>query len=107
MRTEQQSNASGNEPQSSRMANCYCTLSNMRSLIASLFVRDRGMVVFLAFLVLVIIVLPMVTLSLIARLALSATFALTLILGAFATIRHRILIALVVILALGALSAGL
>jgi hypothetical protein len=54
------------------------------------------MAFFLAFLVLTTIVLPMVTLSRVGRLALSLVFALTLIFGAFATIRHRTAIYLVI-----------
>jgi hypothetical protein len=64
-------------------------------------------VFFLAFLVLVIIVVPMVNLSLFSRLALSGTFVITLISGAFATIRHRLLTALVITLAVAALSVDL
>jgi hypothetical protein len=62
------------------------------------------MVLFLAFLVLVIIVVPMVNLSQFSRLALSATFVLTLFSGACATIRHRILTVLAVTIAVAALS---
>jgi voltage-gated potassium channel len=79
----------------------------MKSLTAFLFGRDLGMVVFLVFLVLVIIVVPMVYLSQPSRLALSAAFVLTLIVGAFATIRHRILTGLAVALAVAGLSADL
>jgi hypothetical protein len=79
----------------------------MQSLSDFFFGRDRGMGFFLAFLVLVIIVAPMVNLSQFSRLTLSATFALTLIIGAFATIRNRIVIALAVILAVTALSVSL
>lgn len=65
------------------------------------------MAYFLAFLVLVIIVVPMLNLSEFSRLGLSAIFATTLISGAFATIRHRILIALAVSMAVAAISADL
>jgi hypothetical protein len=61
--------------------------------------RDRGMVFFLAFLIFTTIFVPMVTLSLVGRLVLSLTFALTLIFGASATIQHRPVIYLVVALA--------
>ena len=54
------------------------------------------MVFFLSFLVLTTIVLPVVTLSLVGRLALSLAFALTLIFGASATIRHWAAIYLVI-----------
>src|SRR5439155_10928653 len=64
--------------------------------VSIFFGRDRGMVFFLAFLVLTTIIVPMVTLSQIGRLALSLIFALTLIFGAFATIQHRIAIYFVI-----------
>jgi hypothetical protein len=51
---------------------------------------------FLGFLVLATIILPVVTLSQLGRLALSLSFALMLIFGTFATIRHRAIIYLVV-----------
>ncbi len=54
------------------------------------------MLFFLGFLVLTTIVLPVVTLSQVGRLASSLAFALMLIFGAFATIRHRVAIYLVV-----------
>ncbi|HKE27653.1 MAG TPA: hypothetical protein VKB88_35100 [Bryobacteraceae bacterium] len=54
------------------------------------------MVFFLSFLVLTTIVLPVVTLSLVGRLALSLAFALTLIFGASATSRHWAAIYLVI-----------
>ena len=47
------------------------------------------MAFFLAFLVITTVVVLMVPLSLLGRLALSFTFALTLIFGAFAIIRRR------------------
>jgi len=65
------------------------------------------MVFFLAFLVLATIFVPMVTLPLLGRLALSLMFVLTLISGAFATIQHRIFIGLVVILAISTMAVGL
>src|SRR5262245_23482108 len=67
-----------------------------RQHVSIFFGRDRGMVFFLCFLTLTAIVLPMVALSQLGRLALSLTFALTLILGAFATIQRRIVIYLVI-----------
>ena len=54
------------------------------------------MVFFLGFLVVTTIVLPVVTLSQAGRVALSLAFCLMLIFGAFATIRHRAAICLVV-----------
>src|SRR5262249_30718742 len=68
---------------------------------------DRGMVLFLAFLVLTTIFVPMVTLSQLGRLALALVFVLTIIFGAFATIRHRVVQYLVVALAVLALAVGL
>lgn len=63
------------------------------------FGRDRGIPLFLGFLVLTTIVLPVVSLSLAGRLALFLAFALMLIFGAFATIHQRAAIYLVVGLA--------
>jgi hypothetical protein len=54
------------------------------------------MPLFLGFLVLTTIVLPVVTLSQVGRLTLSLAFALMLIFGAFATIHHRAVIYIVV-----------
>jgi hypothetical protein len=54
------------------------------------------MVFFLGFLTLTTIILPVVALSQVGRLALSLAFALMLIFGAFATIRHRAAIYLVI-----------
>lgn len=62
------------------------------------------MVYFLAFLVLVIVIVPVVNLSQISRLVLSGMLGLTLIFGAIATIQHRLLIGLVVTLAIAALT---
>jgi len=53
------------------------------------------------------IVLPVVTLSQVGRLALSLTFPLMLIFGAFATIRHRAAIYLVVGLTIATLAVDL
>jgi voltage-gated potassium channel len=68
---------------------------------------DRGMPFFLGFLVLATIVLPVVTHSPAGRLALSLAFALMLIFGAFATIRHQAAIYLVVGLTIATLVADL
>ena len=57
--------------------------------VSVFFSRDRGMVFFLAFLVLTTTILPMISLSRLGRLAVSMAFGLTTVLGAFATIRHR------------------
>ena len=63
------------------------------------FGRDRGMVFFLTFLILTTVFIPMIDLSQPVRVGLSFFFVVTLISGAFATIHHRILICLVVVLA--------
>src|SRR5579863_9222262 len=63
--------------------------------VSVFFSRDRGMVFFLAFLVLTTTILPMISLSRLGRLAVSMAFGLTTVLGAFATIRHRTAIFLV------------
>ena len=65
------------------------------------------MAFFLAFLVLTTIFVPMVRLSQLGRLGLSVAFVLTLIFGAFATIRHRILTYFVVALTISTLVAKL
>ena len=65
------------------------------------------MPLFLGFLVLTTIVLPVVTLSQAGRIALSLAFALMLIFGAFATIRHRAAICLVVGLTIATLVVDL
>jgi hypothetical protein len=59
------------------------------------------MVFFLAFLVLTTTILPTITLSQLGRLAVSLAFALTTILGAFATIRHRTVTFIVVAVTVG------
>lgn len=69
------------------------------------FGRDRGMGFFLAFLVVMTIFVPMVSLSRPARIALGLVFVLTLISGAIATIRSRILMCLVIVLTISALTA--
>ena len=56
------------------------------------------MVFFLALLVLITVLVPVIEVSRLGRLALSVVFALVLVSGAFATIRHRIFIGLVVAL---------
>jgi hypothetical protein len=65
------------------------------------------MVPFLSFLVLTTIVLPVVTLSQVGRVSLSLAFALMLVFGAIATIRHRALIYLVVGLTIATLAVDL
>jgi hypothetical protein len=72
--------------------------------VSIFFGKDRGMVFFLAFLVLTTIFVPMVTLSLLGRITLALIFVLTLISGAFATIQHRIAVYLVVGLAVSTLA---
>jgi hypothetical protein len=58
--------------------------------ISIFFGRESGMAFFLAFLILVAILLPMIRLSLPGRIGLALVFGLTLIFGAFAAIRSRI-----------------
>lgn len=65
------------------------------------------MVFFLSFLVLTTIVLPVVTLSQVGQLSLSLAFAFMLVFGAFATIRHRILIYVVVALTIATFAVDL
>jgi hypothetical protein len=60
------------------------------------FGRERGMVFFLAFLVLATIVLPTFNFSQLGQLALSLMFALALIFGSLVIIRSRIIIYLVI-----------
>ena len=59
-------------------------------------VEDRGLSFFLAFLVLITVFVPMVQLSRSGRIELDLIFALMLFSGAIATIRHRILLCLIV-----------
>jgi len=61
-------------------------------------IEDRGLSFFLAFLVLVTVFVPMVTLSRYGRIGLGLIFALMLFSGAVATIRHRILMYLIIAL---------
>ena len=65
------------------------------------------MVFFMAFLVLTTIILPMITLSRLGRLAVALAFLLTITLGAFATIRHRIFIFAVAALTVGTFAMDL
>jgi len=65
------------------------------------------MAFFLAFLVILTILLPVVTLSQLGRIALSFIFGATLIFGAFATIRHRIVIYFVIALAISNVAVNL
>ena len=58
--------------------------------------QDRGLSLFLAFLVLMTIFVPMVRLSRPGRVAVDLTFALMLVSGAIATIRQRILMFLII-----------
>jgi Ion channel len=72
--------------------------------VSIFFGEDRGMVFFLGFLVLTAIVLPAIRLSQLGWIVLSPTFALTLIFGSFATIRHRIFVYFVILLAISAVA---
>lgn len=73
-------------------------MESMRRPVSLFFGKDQGMVFFLALLVLITVSRPMIALSRSGRLILSLFFSLTLISGAFATIRHRVFIGLVVVL---------
>jgi hypothetical protein len=72
----------------------------MKGPVSIFFGRDQGMAFFLGFLVFITIFVPMVTLSQPGRIVLSFVFTLTLVFGASATIRHRILMYFVVALSL-------
>jgi len=61
-------------------------------------IEDRGLSFFLGFLVLIAVFVPMVRLSRSGRIGLDLIFALMLFSGAIATIRHRILLYLIVAL---------
>jgi voltage-gated potassium channel len=65
------------------------------------------MVFFVSFLVLTTIILPVVALSQAGRLALSLAFALMLVFGAFATIRHRVAVYFVIGLTIATLAVTL
>jgi hypothetical protein len=71
------------------------------------FGRDRGMFFFLTFLILTTVFIPMIDLSQPVRVGLPFFFVVTLISGALATIHHRILICLVVVLAVSTLAEDL
>jgi len=61
-------------------------------------IEDRGLSFFLGFLVLIAVFVPMVRLSRCGRIGLDLIFALMLFSGAIATIRHRVLLYLIVAL---------
>ena len=63
-----------------------------------LWVEDRGLSFLLGFLLLIVIFVPMVPLSRYGRIGLGLIFALMVFSGAIATIRHRILMYLVIAL---------
>jgi Ion channel len=70
-------------------------------------VEDRGLSFFLAFLVLVTIFVPMITLSRYGRIGLGLMFALMLLSGAVASIRTRILMYLIIALTVVEFAADL
>lgn len=72
----------------------------MRRAISLFFTKDQGMVFFLALLILITILVPMIELSRSGSLILSLVFTLILVSGAFATMHHRIFVGLVVGLAI-------
>jgi voltage-gated potassium channel len=75
--------------------------------VSIFFGTDRGMVSFLAFLVLTTFVVPIFTLSQLGRIAVSLSFLLTLTFGALATIQDRFLKFLVVAITVSALATDL
>jgi hypothetical protein len=78
-----------------------------REQVSIFFGRDRGMVLFLAFLVVTTTIVPMITLSQMGRIGLSVFFAITTIFGAFATIHHRFVIYLAIGLSLATIVVDL
>jgi hypothetical protein len=79
----------------------------MKPLLPIFFGRDRGMGFFLAFLVLMTIIVPTFNLSRPERLALTLIFALTLVSGALVTIGLRILRYVVIALTISAVTADM
>ena len=80
-----------------------------RDRLRSLFIfltSDRGSAIFLGFLVLNTIVLPMFNLSRAGRLMVLLAFALTLVQGALAIIRHRTLKYVVIVLTLSSVAVS-
>src|SRR6266404_4054266 len=69
--------------------------------------QDRGLSLFLAFLVLMTIFVPTVRLSRPGRVAVDLTFALMLVSGAIATVRQRILMYLIIATAILEFTADL
>jgi len=68
-----------------------------RRTVFPIWIEDRGLSFFLAFLVLIAVVVPMVHLSRPGRIGLDTIFALMLVSGAIATIRYRTLLYLIVV----------
>jgi len=69
-----------------------------RPTVFSFRIEDRGLSFFLGFLVLIAVFVPMVRLTRSGRIGLDLIFALMLFSGAIATIRHRVLLSLIVAL---------
>jgi hypothetical protein len=78
-----------------------------RPTVFSFRIEDRGLSFFLGFLVLIAVFVPMVRLSRCGRIGLDLIFALMLFSGAIATIRHRVLLYLIVALTALEFSADL
>lgn len=76
----------------------------MRRAVSLLSSRNQGVVFFLSLLVLIMVLVPMIELSPSGRLILSLVFTLILVSGDFTTIRHRVFIGLVVLLAVSTLA---
>jgi hypothetical protein len=72
----------------------------MRRPVSIFFGQERGMAFFVAFLALVVVLVPMITLSQPWRIALSLTFCLTLAFGAVAIIQHRVLMYLTIFISI-------
>jgi hypothetical protein len=78
-----------------------------KSTLFPLWVEDRGLSFLLAFLILIVIFVPMIPLSRPGRIGLGLVFALMVFSGAVATIRNRVLVYLVIALTLLELAADL
>jgi len=75
--------------------------------LVSFWLEDQGLSFFLASLVIMTIFVPMVGLSRLERIAVDLTFALMLVSGTIATVRHRVLICLIIALTIMGFTADL
>ena len=80
---------------------------HMKLPLPGVWLADRGLSFFLAFLVIMTIFVPMVGLSRLGRIAVDLTFALMLVSGTIATIRQRMLMYLIIALAILEFTADL